>query len=604
MVIAKARKIFMKQHCSKYVRLSAGSALLAVVLAFPITSQADWQLVWSDEFDGSTIDSATWTFETGNGSGGWGNNEREYYTARTNNAFVADGLLHIVAQQEAMGGFPYTSARMKTENLFSKKYGRFEFRTKLPVGVGCWPANWMMPQGSVYGGWAASGEIDVMENRGSAPTITGGTIHYGGSWPANTYSGASYVFPNNGVTTDFHNYMLEWGSNYISWYVDGVPYQTQSNWYSAGNPYPAPFDQPFYLVLNLAIGGNYLGNPSDTEIDSGTPFPAEMQLDYIRVYDYVTEPPGPITASIQSGAQLSWPTTAGTTWTLESAAADNLWSNLGGPTAGTGSTNSMFDPLWPAPHVQFQVLEATIGAGNIVANSGFEAGTGLSVSNWSMTGSQLPTRLDTISHGGQYCVSLAVTNPAATPNSSQLEQKVVNQGGMPVAPGQTYGFAFWARQVSSGVSLVQNFRVMWLNNSGGSLGDTGWIGFTGGSGSWKQINVNNLTAPANAVNAQITLYATTGAVLHGYGEVLIDDVSLSYATAGPTNLVAVAVQPAVEVSWPGAGGSLYDVQWTADLVANSWSNLVSSVVGAGGTNSVVDVIDSNQLRFYRVVRLP
>src|SRR6185503_8553629 len=149
---------------------------------------------------------------------------REYYTSRTNNAYVAGGLLHIVARQESMGGFPYTSARMKTQGHYSKKYGRFEFRAKLPPGVGCWPALWMMPRDSVYGGWAASGEIDVMENRGSTPTTTGGTIHYGGSWPNNVYTGDDYVFPSGGVATDFHNYMLEWGTNYIKWYVDGVAY--------------------------------------------------------------------------------------------------------------------------------------------------------------------------------------------------------------------------------------------------------------------------------------------------------------------------------------------------------------------------------------------
>src|SRR6185436_6431162 len=163
-------------------------------LAAPGLGRADWQQVWSDEFNGTSVDSTTWVFETGNGSGGWGNNEREYYTSRTNNAYVAGGLLHIVARQESMGGFPYTSARMKTQGHYSKKYGRFEFRAKLPPGVGCWPALWMMPRDSVYGGWAASGEIDVMENRGSTPTTTGGTIHYGGSWPNNVYTGDDYVF--------------------------------------------------------------------------------------------------------------------------------------------------------------------------------------------------------------------------------------------------------------------------------------------------------------------------------------------------------------------------------------------------------------------------
>ena len=300
----------MKPECKRSTRRLLRYASLALVLASPVLGHADWQQVWSDEFNGTNVDSTKWVFETGNGSGGWGNNEREYYTSRTNNAYVAGGVMHIVARQESMGGFPYTSARMKTRGRYSKRYGRFEFRAKLPQGVGCWPALWMMPQDSVYGGWAASGEIDVMENRGSTPTTTGGTIHYGGSWPNNVYSGADYVFPGGGVATDFHNYMLEWGTNYLKWYVDGTLYQTQTSWWSATNAYPAPFNQPFYLIMNLAIGGKYLGEPSDATINSGTPFPVEMQVDYVRVYDYVTAVPNaPTGLRVSPGSAkvfLSW----------------------------------------------------------------------------------------------------------------------------------------------------------------------------------------------------------------------------------------------------------------------------------------------------------
>ncbi len=119
--------------------------------------RAGEQLVWSDEFDGNTVNSSNWTFDIGNGSGGWGNNELEYYTSRPENVYVTTGILHVVARQESYGGQNYTSAKLKTTGLFTKKYGRFEFRAKLPQGQGYWPALWMMPQGSVYGGWAASG---------------------------------------------------------------------------------------------------------------------------------------------------------------------------------------------------------------------------------------------------------------------------------------------------------------------------------------------------------------------------------------------------------------------------------------------------------------
>lgn len=286
-------------------------APLAVLLATPFLCRADWQLTWSDEFDGTSVDSTKWAFDFENGCTnsvcGWGNNELEYYTSRATNVYVAAGLLHIVARKEVpqYNGFDYTSAKLKTQGLFSKTYGRFEFRARLPQGQGYWPALWMMPQSPVYGGWASSGEIDVMENRGSTPTTVGGTIHYGGSWPNNVYTGNSYIFPGGGVATDFHIYVLEWSTNAIKWSVDGVLYQTQTSWYSTGGAYPAPFKQPFYLIMNLAVGGNYGGNPDGTTV-----FPGEMQVDYVRVYDYVaTIPSTPTGLRASPGSAkvfLSW----------------------------------------------------------------------------------------------------------------------------------------------------------------------------------------------------------------------------------------------------------------------------------------------------------
>jgi beta-glucanase (GH16 family) len=249
------------------------------------------QLVWADEFSGPSIDTNHWAFDVGTGPPypGWGNSELEYYTSRSQNAYVNNGILHIVALRESYNGSSYTSAKLKTRNLFTKKYGRFEFRARLPGGQGYWPTFWLVPQDSVYGGWAASGEIDIMENRGSNPTNILGTIHFGGPYPNNTHSsGPSFNFPSGDSVTNFHVYALEWSTNSIRWYVDNQLYETQSSWWSSSNrknssirnAYPAPFDQPFYIVMNLAVGGNFGGDP-----DASTVFPGEIQVDYVRVYE-------------------------------------------------------------------------------------------------------------------------------------------------------------------------------------------------------------------------------------------------------------------------------------------------------------------------------
>ena len=279
-------------------RTVSGACIVLGILTSGLgVARGDWQLAWSDEFAGNTLNKTNWTFDIGNGNNGWGNNELEYYTSRTQNVYVANGLLHIVAQKESYQEFNYTSAKLKTRGLFSQKYGRFEFYARLPRGQGYWPAIWMMPQDSVYGHWSASGEIDVMENKGSDPTKILGTIHFGGTPPNHAQShGPSFHFPTGDSAANFHLYALEWTTNAISWYVDNQLYETQTNWWSSSNPtnthirnpYPAPFDQPFYIIMNLAVGGNFGGNPDGT-----TAFPSEMQVEYVRVYGGTPPPPLP-----------------------------------------------------------------------------------------------------------------------------------------------------------------------------------------------------------------------------------------------------------------------------------------------------------------------
>ena len=250
-----------------------------------------WTQIFCDEFDGTNgaaPDPKKWVHEIGN-NGGWGNNELQHYTNSTQNVFLRGGRLVIKALKDSATNL-ITSGRIKTKGNFSMKYGRVDVKVKLPVGTGLWPAIWMMPENDAYGGWAASGEIDIMENRGRLPGEVSGTLHYGGDWPNNKYTGGTYTFPQGESTADFHTYSIEWEPAEIRWYVDGKLYQRQNSWHTMdgkGEKYacPAPFDQEFYLILNLAFGGNFDGGKNDPSA-----LPGEMVVDYVRAYELTGRP--------------------------------------------------------------------------------------------------------------------------------------------------------------------------------------------------------------------------------------------------------------------------------------------------------------------------
>ncbi len=246
-------------------------------------ADASWVLTWSDEFDapdGSAPDPKKWTAETG--GGGWGNNELEYYTARRTNSRVENGNLVIEALQEKFTGpdgvaREYTSARLKTQKLFAQKYGKFEARIRIPKGQGMWPAFWMLGDDFPAASWPACGEIDIMENIGREPATVHGTIH-GPDYSGDKSLGAPYVVPSGNVADDFHLFAVEWEPKEIRFYVDGHLYETRTP-----SDLPAGarwvFDHPFFLILNVAVGGKWPGNP-----DASTKFPQQMLVDYVRVY--------------------------------------------------------------------------------------------------------------------------------------------------------------------------------------------------------------------------------------------------------------------------------------------------------------------------------
>lgn len=269
------------------------SFIPSVVFAAVASGSAfgQYSLYFEDQFEGPGIDTSVWEHQVGDGTSfglpaGWGNNELQYYTSFSYNSYTLDGILHIVARDLPISGWDYSSARLRTRNALDFRYGRVEARIKVPKGQGLWSAFWMLPTASPYGGWASSGEIDVIETINQA-TSAHGTIHHGSNWPNNVSTGGAMT--GQDFSLAFHTYAAEWTPDRIRWSVDGVEYfsVSSSTWYSSaapGNP-RAPFDVPFHLLLNLAVGGNWPGSPN-----SSTVFPADMQIDWVRVYRIEQQP--------------------------------------------------------------------------------------------------------------------------------------------------------------------------------------------------------------------------------------------------------------------------------------------------------------------------
>lgn len=290
-----------ERGCCRVSRQSR-RVVLAIVLPFVVFASAarselcstasaanprGWSLVWSDEFDspsvpsGSSVDSAKWSFDVG--GGGWGNHELETYTSRPVNADLQDGALVIRVLKETFQGPDqitrnYTSARLVTKNKFSQRYGRFEARIKIPYGQGIWPAFWLLGDNIDNAHWPNCGEIDVMENIGKEPSIVHGTFH-GPGYSGKRGLSAAYTLPGGQkFSDDYHTFAVEWEANVMRFYVDARLYKTRT-------PADLPpgkewvFNHPFFLILNVAIGGDFPGSP-----DATTVFPQLMKVDYVRVY--------------------------------------------------------------------------------------------------------------------------------------------------------------------------------------------------------------------------------------------------------------------------------------------------------------------------------
>ena len=251
----------------------------------------NWKLVWSDEFNTMTSDSlpdpAKWTFDIGTGpnNDGWGNNEREYYTKRTTNVKLdsIDGVkcLKITARSETFGNNVYTSGRINTKGLFSQQFGRIEARIKQPYGPGLWPAFWMLGSNIDTNAWPRCGEIDIMEYKGQQPTLVHGTVHCPSlSNPAaDIYITQQFGYETTRLDADYHIYAVEWSAGSIDFYLDDILYREITKDDIASKQASWVLDNPFYIILNLAVGGGYVGDPN-----TNTTFPQTMLVDYVRVY--------------------------------------------------------------------------------------------------------------------------------------------------------------------------------------------------------------------------------------------------------------------------------------------------------------------------------
>ncbi len=307
----------------------------------PLLAQCP-QLIWSDEFNGNNLDQSKWSYEIGDGCNiglcQWGNNELQWYTSNEDNVSVSAGTLKITALKQTIQNRSYSSGRIKSLLKGDFKYGRLEARIKMPKGQGIWPAWWMLPTDMTYGVWPQSGELDIVEYLGHEPNKVHATLHFGRPWPNNASTTKNFVI-QLGDFTDFHDYALEWTDQDIKWFVDGYLYAIKTRSDLGSNRWP--FDQRFHFLLNLAVGGNWPGNPN-----SSTIFPQQLEVDYVRAYDMVGQPflegpnqnlPGQKSVTyalknVPTGSTIEWTLPEGVTLKSGQNTSNIIvdWGNTGG----------------------------------------------------------------------------------------------------------------------------------------------------------------------------------------------------------------------------------------------------------------------------------
>lgn len=426
-------------------------------------------LVWSDEFNGSSIDTTQWQFGIGST-----NDNVHYYTSRIENARLNGGLLQIIAKKESYLGFSYTSALLETRNAVSWRYGRIEARIKVPGTPGFVPAFWMQPVETLYGWWPYSGEIDIMEY----PTTQAGTVY--GTLHAQAYSsftgsaplGSTLAVPD--AETVFHLYAVEWTPEQIDFFVDQNKYFSLTNAHTGYQQWP--FDRPFYVILNLAVGGGWVGTPTPSTV-----FPATMEVDYIKVYqtlgdigisgkDYVKPASQGVKYAVPqvAGASYAWtvPSTAQIVTGQNTSAITVNWDSVGGDISALITTSSgATTPRYPV-----------VVSKNLLSNPGFEKG----VKYWNGVMSPVANGsfgLDTstathVGHSVKSTVNVTPTNPW----DCQISQR-----GFNLEAGKLYEGRLWAKSAVAGAKLnaaVINAQSFALYGSTICILTTSWKEYT------------------------------------------------------------------------------------------------------------------------------
>ncbi len=421
--------------------------LLLFLFSIQFAQAQCWNLVWEDDFNGSSLDASNWSDQTG--AGGWGNNELQYYTNLSTNLSVSGGTLQITAQEESYMGSDYTSSRIRSINKSDWTYGKMEARIKLPEGQGIWPAFWMMPTDSEYGGWPASGEVDIMEFLGHQTATSYGTVHYGYVGD-HQYMGTSYSLPTGIFPGSFHDFTIEWEAAAIRWYVDGNLYYTITP--SNLGVYPWVFDKDFHFILNLAVGGDWPGNP-----DPSTIFPQTMEVDYVRVYQLLTDIKiegddyvQPNDASVIYSVPSIFSTTY--TWNVPFGASITSGQGTNAIVVNWGSTSGNITcNLVNGCGSEISTFAVEVNP-NFFENPAFEN----DFINWN-TGAN---------NGAVANFSITTTNPQEGTNAAEVSvitagsnvwDVQLQRSGFSLEGGETYSLSFWAKAATNGLQFPVAF---------------------------------------------------------------------------------------------------------------------------------------------------